>query len=109
MNCPKCGSSNVSANTHQENRGSVTTTNTRSVYKQKGHGIIWWLLIGWWWWIVDLALWIFMFIPRLLIKLFHRKKYVGKSTSVTATVNNIAYVTVCTCNNCGHTWKTEAK
>jgi len=107
MRCPKCGSQNVAISTHQENRGSVTTTKTTSLYKQKGHGVIWWLLIGWWWWIIDLFLWIFLFIPRLLIKIFHRKKYIGKSSSVSATVNNIAYVTLYTCHDCGHTWKRE--
>lgn len=101
MTCPKCGSNNVNIQTFQENRGSIT--NTKSKYKEKGHGILWWIFIGSWWWIIDLFLWIFLFIPRLLIRLGRKKKVVGKSTSVT--VNNIAYANVYTCQDCGHTWK----
>ncbi len=104
MKCPKCGSTNVSTQTFQEDRGAITTTKTKSKYKEKGHGLLWWIFIGWWWWIIDLFLWIFLFIPRLLVKLFHRKKYVGKSTSVSTTVNKIGYRTVHTCQNCGHSW-----
>ena len=79
MNCPKCGSGNVNVNTFQEDHGAVTTSRTESKYKEKGHGCLWWLLIGWWWWIVDLFTWIFLFIPRLILRLFaspfKKKKY----------------------------------
>lgn len=104
MTCPKCGNDQVSVQTYQENRGSVTHSKTKSKYKEKGHGFFWWLFIGWWWWIVDLFLWVFLFIPRLLVKIFHRKKYVGKSTTTSATVNTIVYTTVYTCQHCGHSW-----
>ena len=108
MNCPKCGSGDVTVNTFQEGHGSVTTATTRSKYKEKGHGCIWWLLIGWWWWIVDLATWIFMFIPRLILRLFsapfRKKKYRGSSSTVSRTVNNITYRTICTCQHCGYHW-----
>ena len=104
MICPHCGSSNVAVNTFQENRGSVTTSHTHSRYREKGHGLLWWLFIGWWWWVIDLCLWIVFFIPRLLVKLFRKKKYVGTSTTVSSTVNNVGYKTVCTCQNCGKTW-----
>jgi hypothetical protein len=106
--CPKCGSEDVTKQVFQENRGSRTITHTKSKYKEQGHGCLWWLLIGWWWWIVDLFLWIFFFVPRLIIRLFaapfKRKKYKGKSTSVSETVNDIAYRTMCTCQKCGNTW-----
>ena len=108
MNCPKCGSGDVTVNTFQEDQGSVTTATTRSKYKEKSHGCIWWLLIGWWWWIVDLATWIFMFIPRLILRLFsapfRKKKYRGSSSTVSRTVNNITYRTICTCQHCGYHW-----
>ena len=108
MNCPKCGSGDVSVNTFQENLGSVTTATTRSKYREKGHGCLWWLLIGWWWWIVDLFTWIFLFVPRLIVRLFsapfRRKKYTGTSSTVSRTVNSISYRTVCTCRRCGHSW-----
>ena len=106
--CPKCGSEDVSKQVFQENRGSRTITKTTSKYKEKGHGLLWWLLIGWWWWFVDLMLWIFAFFPRLVLRLFaapfKKKKYKGKSKSVSTTVNDIAYRTVCTCQKCGNTW-----
>lgn len=106
--CPKCGSEDISKQIFQENRGSKTVTHTSSRYKEVGHGCLWWLLIGWWWWIVDLWLWIWFFIPRLILRLFaapfKKKKYKGKSTSVSETVNDISYRTVCTCQKCGHTW-----
>ena len=109
MRCPKCGSENVQTQVFQENRGAKTFTTTKSKYKEKGHGCIWWLFIGWWWWIIDLLLWIFLFIPRLILRLFaapfKKKKYKGTSASVSSTVNDIAYTTVCTCQNCGHVWK----
>ena len=108
MNCPRCGSGNINVNTFQENQGSVTTSRTKSKYKEKGHGLIWWLLIGWWWWIVDLLSWIFFFIPRLILKLFampfKKKKYTGRSSTISTTVNNVVYKTICTCQNCGHSW-----
>lgn len=106
--CPVCGSEDIEQQVFQENRGSQTITQTSSKYKEKGHGCLWWLLIGWWWWAVDLFLWIFAFVPRLIIRLFaapfKHKKYKGSETSVSKTINDISYRTVCKCRNCGHTW-----
>lgn len=106
--CPKCGSEDVTKQVFQENKGSKTITNTTSKYKEQGHGCLWWLLIGWWWWAVDLILWFTMFFPRLILRLFaapfKKKKYKGKSSSVSQTVNDISYRTVCTCQKCGNTW-----
>lgn len=104
MTCPKCGSENVTTQTFQENRGSTTITKTKSKYKEKGHGCLWWLCIGWWWWIVDLLLWIFLFVPRFCVQLFKKKKYKGKSKSVSTTVNDVSYTTVCLCGDCGNRW-----
>ncbi len=103
--CPACGSTNVSTQVFQEERGSTTITKGKSKYKEKGHSIIWWIFIGWWWWIVDLILWISAFPIKFLTKLFHKKKYKGKSKSVSHTVNHIKYKTMCTCQNCGNTWE----
>ncbi len=107
MTCPKCQSTNVTVKTFQEDHGSTTTTVTTSKYKEKGHGCLWWLTIGWWWWVVDLCLWIFLFIPRLILQLFKKKKYRGTSSTVSSTVRNVGYRTVCTCQNCGHSWTKE--
>lgn len=108
MVCPKCGSEDVAVQTHQEHVSSVTTEKRTSKYKEKGHCLLWWLLIGWWWWMVDLFLWIFFFGFRLILAIIHaifkKRKYVGSETAISSTVNNIRYVTVCTCPNCGNTW-----
>lgn len=106
--CPVCGSEDITQQVFQENSGSRTITQTTSKYKESGHGCLWWLCIGWWWWFVDLWLWVFAFWPRLILKLFaspfKKKKYKGKETSISTTVNDVTYRTVCTCKNCGHTW-----
>lgn len=103
--CPKCGSTNVDIQIHQEQNGGSTVTKTKTKIKQKGHGFFWWLLIGWWWWIIDLALWTFLFPVRFLIQLFKKKKYVGDNTSVSKTNNRVRYKTVCLCKTCGHHWE----
>ena len=106
--CPNCGSNNVQVTTMQENRGSTTFSHTKTKSRRQGHGLFWWLFIGWWWWMVDLFLWICFFMPRLILRLFSspfkKKKYKGESTSVSKTVNDISYRTMCTCQKCGHTW-----
>jgi hypothetical protein len=84
MVCPHCESSNVMIQTFQENNGSKTITKGKTVYKEKKHGCLWWLFIGWWFMIFDAIFWILFFIPRLLIRLGRRKKYVSK-TKTTAT------------------------
>lgn len=104
MVCRKCGSTDIDTQVFQEERGSVTSSVTKSKYKEKGHGCLWWLTVGWWWWFVDLLLWIFLFFPRLLAKIFRKKKYVGKSKTTSTTVNQIGYRHVYTCRNCGYHW-----
>lgn len=103
--CPKCGSTDVEVRVYQENQGSTTITKTKSKYKQKGHGCLWWCCIGWWWWIIDLCIWFFAFIPRLIIQLFKKKKYKGSSVSKSKTVNKTVYKSVWLCKNCGHHWE----
>ena len=104
MKCPRCGGNNVAIQTIQENLGGQTVSKTKSVYKEKRHGILWWLFIGWWWWIIDLCLWIFLFIPRALIHAGRKKTYKGESTTISTTSNRIVYRTICTCQSCGNTW-----
>ena len=105
MTCPKCKSENVSVQTFQEQKGSATITKTKSKYKEKRHGFIWWICVGWWWWIVDLLMWICLFPVKLVMAITRKKKYIGSSKSVSTTNNQIDYTTVCTCQNCGHTWQ----
>ena len=105
MTCPKCHSDKVRIDSVQENLGSTEFTRTRTKTHEARHGCLWWLFIGWWWWIIDLLLWIFMFLPRVLLHIGRRKKYVSKSTSSSHTVNHRTYQTICTCQNCGNTWE----
>ena len=80
MQCPKCGSTNV-----------TVQMVTESELKTKHKSIWYWIFIGWWW---RPLLWIFLTIPMLLGKLFGRKdkKIVTKHKSVTV------------CQNCGNHW-----
>lgn len=108
MNCPRCDSTSIDIQVFQENQGSVTTSTTKSKYKEKGHGYLWWIFIGSWWWMIDLMLWVFLFIPRLVLQLFKKKKYTGKSSTISTSQNVIVYRRICTCKNCGHSWSTNA-
>ncbi len=100
MFCPNCNSDNVKVESVQENLGSTEFSRTDT--KEKKHGCLWWLLVGWELWILNILSWIFLFIPRVLLHIGRRKKYVSKTT--TQMVNHIVYKTVCTCQNCGNTW-----
>lgn len=108
MTCPKCGAEAVTMQTFQEDKGSVTRSKTRSKYKEQGHGCLWWIFIGSWWWLVDLFSWFIFFIPRLILRLFaspyKKKKYKGKSKTVSRTKNKVGYRTIYTCQNCGYQW-----
>lgn len=77
MQCPKCGSNNVNVQ-------------AVSIVKNKHHGVIYWLCFGWF---IDLMLWIFLTIPRLIVAIF-------KPNKVKTKVKNFAV-----CQNCGHKWK----
>lgn len=110
MKCPKCGSENVDVQLMQETQGKTTETisHTKSKYRQ-GHGCLWWLCVGWWWRAVDLMLWIFSFIPRLLIQILKPKKYRGKASTATVSTEkvNTVYRTMCLCRDCGNHWESK--
>ena len=80
MKCPKCGSENVKIQMLSEN-----------ILKNKHHSIFYWLFIGWW---LEIFLWLFLTIPRILVALFgHKKqKIVTKHKSVAV------------CQSCGNSW-----
>lgn len=80
MVCPKCGSENVTVQMVSESK-----------LKDKHRGIFYWLCFGW---LIDVFLWIFLTIPRLLIAMFgHKKqKLVTKHKSMAV------------CQNCGNNW-----
>lgn len=102
--CPKCGSNSIEMQIMQENQGSTTKSVSKTKYKEKRHGCLWWLCIGWWWWMIDLFIWIFAFIPRVLLHIGRKKKYTGTTKSVSKTKNAITYKTVCICKDCGNNW-----
>lgn len=80
MICPKCGSENTKI--------ELVTT---SQLKRKRNWFYWVCFI----WVYDLLLWIFLFLPRLIIQLLKGKKY--KITSKTE-----KYLV---CNSCGYNQK----
>ena len=75
--CPNCGSNDVQIQ-------------AVAVQKKKHHGLIYWLCFGWF---IDMLLWIFLTLPRLIIAIFKpkRTKTVIQSNAV--------------CQSCGKTWK----
>ena len=77
MNCPKCGSENV-------------TIQAVSYVKNKHNGCLWWACIGWWWIFVK---WLIFTVPALFVKIF------GKGKGVKTTIKQKAV-----CQNCGHMW-----
>lgn len=81
MTCPKCKSTNVSVQVV-----------TESKLKTKHHNIIWWIIVGWLWIPVK---WVVLTIPALLAKIFIPKRQKLKQK----------HVTMCVCQNCGHSWK----
>jgi uncharacterized Zn finger protein len=81
MKCPKCGSNNV----------SVQVLND-VVLKEKHHNVLWWIFVGWWWIPVK---WLLFTVPALFAALIGHRKYNAVNKKVT----------MCACQNCGHTWK----
>lgn len=81
MVCSKCGRENVNVQMVSESK-----------LKTKHHGIIYWFCFGW---LIDIMLWIFLTIPRLLIAMFmpRQQKMVTKHRSMAV------------CQNCGNSWK----
>lgn len=80
MRCPRCHSTNVSAQVVNE-----------IDLKTKRRSLLWWIFIGWWWLPVK---WLIFTIPAVIVKLFRPKRY--------KTVNRAKTYKVC--QNCGHTW-----
>ena len=75
MVCSKCNSENV-----------IVQSVSQKVKKKKGW--MYWVLFGWF---VDLMLWIFLTLPRLVWAIFKPKDTVTYSQAV--------------CQNCGNTWR----
>ena len=84
MVCPKCGSNNV----------NVQMTN-QVFLKRKHRSILAWLLFWWW---VEMLLWIFLTIPRLIVA-FLRLIFGGKQKAVNVTKKYAV------CQDCGNSWE----
>ena len=66
MICPRCGSADVNVQ-------------AVSIVRNRPHGMFYWLFFGW---LIDLLLWIFWTIPRLLIALFFPRRTTTRIRSV---------------------------
>jgi predicted nucleic-acid-binding Zn-ribbon protein len=77
LSCKKCGSENINIQ-----RISIT--------KNKKKGIFYWLFFGW---LIDLFLWLFLTLPRLIFAIFRPRKVKTKVHSEAV------------CQNCGYSWK----
>lgn len=76
MKCKRCNSENISVQ-------AVTETKT------KGKGLTYWLFWVWF----DMIIWIFAFLPRLIIGLLKGKKVKSKTYKVAI------------CQDCGKSWR----
>lgn len=81
MVCPKCNSQNIN-----------TQIVTDVTMKNKHHGLIYWLCLGW---LLDLFLWLFLTVPKLIFVIFGHKKQKIVTKNYTMAV----------CQNCGNSWK----
>ena len=77
MNCKKCNSENV-------------IVQKVSSQVKKGKGWKYWLLFGW---AIDMLLWLFLTLPRLIIAIFKPKKTKTK------------FHTEAVCQDCGYSWR----
>lgn len=77
MVCKKCNGRNI-----QVQRVSVT--------KRKKKGIIYWLFFGW---LVDVLMWLFLTLPRLIWAIIRPKRTKTKIHSEAV------------CQDCGYAWK----
>lgn len=76
MTCPKCGSENVNVQ-------------AVSITKTKKHGMLYWISFMW---LIDMMVWIFFFLPRLIIGMLSPGKVKTKVKSMAV------------CQSCGKRW-----
>jgi len=81
MNCPKCQSENI--------RVQVIT---ETKFNTKRKSLLYWITIGW---LVELVLWLFLTLPKLIYELFKPQRFKVKVTNKKMAV----------CQNCGHSWR----
>jgi len=105
MKCPECGSKLVEVQVFQETKSAKTKTKSKTRETKPKHGLYWWIFIGWWFWLFDAFLWIFAFVPRVLLHIGRKRNYETDSTSTTK--SKYAYKRICVCQNCGYKWDAE--
>ena len=79
MKCSACGSENVFLQ---------SVTEVKEVKRKRG--CAYWLFIGWW---LEIIMWVFLTLIRLIILCFSRRTKVVSETS-----------TVAICQRCGYRW-----
>ena len=84
MNCPKCKSDMAGYEHLPEEKG-------------KGRNLLWWVYFVTIGWLVEVAMWVFLFIPMLFIRMFRAGQKVTK------------VVTYGSCYDCGHLWRIRTK
>ncbi|NFH99498.1 hypothetical protein FDB15_03955 [Clostridium botulinum] len=77
MKCKKCGSENINVQ---------AVTHIKNNHK----GIMYWLFVGWW---LEMMLWLFLTIPKLIYELFKPNKIKTKTHSEVV------------CQECGYRWE----
>ncbi len=82
VTCPKCKSENIVIQAVGETR-----TKKRTVF--------WWIYFIIFGWVIELFMWLFLTLPMLLIRIFHKK---GIETKIRE---------IATCQNCGYQWKVK--
>jgi len=78
IKCPKCKTNNIQIQVVNETR-----------LKRKRRSFIMWVLFWWW---VEILMWVFLTLPRIIIMLFGSKKQKIVNTTVKKGV----------CQNCGN-------
>ena len=77
MTCPRCGSNHVDVQ-------------AVSMVRNRPHGLFYWLFFGW---LIDLLLWIFWTIPRLIIAIVFPRRTTTRIRSEAV------------CQRCGRHWR----
>ena len=96
MQCPKCGSENVTV--QREQTGSIGAGTNRVVIEQakRSKGCFYWVCIGFWW---EPIKWLCFDLWRNLF--FGGKKRGGLNFKADKVLNK----TIALCQDCGHSWK----
>lgn len=96
IQCPKCGSFNVSVQREQTGNISAFQNQSTVTSGKRSKGCLYWVLIVWW--VKPMKLLLFDWWFYLL---FGRKRHGGINFAVSKAINH----TIAVCQNCGNTWQ----